>query len=63
MPKQNELYKCLSNGRVFYIDAVFPETNEVYTRSVATGRRTTLKLDRLEDRNRFKKIKDDYRWL
>lgn len=63
MPKQNELYKNISNGRVFYIDAVFPETNEVYTRSIATGIRTTVRLDRFSDRKRFKKIRDDYRWL
>lgn len=63
MPKQNEMYKSIANGRIFYIEDVIPETNEVRTCTVGSGLRRTIRLDRLNDRKRFKKIQDDYRWL
>ena len=63
MPKINEVYKNVSNGRIFYIEDILQTRNEVRTCTVATGLRKTVRLDRLKDRKRFKKIKDDYRWL
>lgn len=63
MPKVNEVYQNVSTGRIFYVEDILQTRNEVRTCTLASGLRTTIRLDRLSDRKRYKKIKDHYRWL